>query len=74
MLSFRRNVLERLMNMRYDLIAIMEDVSLVEEEDHLLWSFNSSGKYSVQSLYDVITQGLFVYSNPSGLERDQRGF
>jgi len=40
--------------MWYDLLAIIEDVDLVEEEDHILWSFNSTGKYSVQSLYVVI--------------------
>jgi len=53
-LSFRRNVSERLMNMWEELRSAMENIELKEEEDHILWSYNSSGKYSVQSLYTII--------------------
>jgi hypothetical protein len=53
-LSFRRNVSERLMLMWDDLCAVSESINLNDEKDHILWSFNSSGKYSVQSLYAVI--------------------
>lgn len=42
------------MSMWYDLLAIMKDVTLGEDEDHIMWCFSSNGKYSVQTLYAVI--------------------
>jgi len=49
-LSFRRSVYERLMELWYDLLSIGENVNLVEEEDQIIWSYNSNGRYFVQSL------------------------
>lgn len=58
-LSFR-SVYERLMELWYDLLSIVENVNLVEEEDQIIWSYNSNGRYFVQSLYAVIThRGIF---------------
>jgi hypothetical protein len=54
MLTFRRSVSSRLMNLWFELTSIIESVSLTEEDDHIMWSYTSSGKYSVQSLYAVI--------------------
>jgi hypothetical protein len=53
-LSFRRNVSERLMSMWEELRAAVESIVLTDEEDQILWSYSSSGKYSVQSLYAII--------------------
>ena len=33
---------------------VVEGISLLNEQDQIIWSFNSNGKFSVQSLYDVI--------------------
>ena len=37
-----------------ELSSIGESITLTEEEDSIKWSFNSSRKYSVQSLYAII--------------------
>lgn len=59
-LTFRRNVSENLMNMWWDLYSMIEGVSLTDEDDQIIWSFTSHGKYSVQSLYAVInSRGVF---------------
>ena len=42
------------MNMWYDLLSIAENLKLQEDNDQIIWSFSSNGKYSVQSLYAVL--------------------
>ena len=37
-----------------DLSSVGESIVLTDDEDHILWSFSSSGHYSVQSLYAII--------------------
>lgn len=54
MLTFRRNVSARDMNLWYELHNLMDSISLTEEEDNILWNYTSTGKYSVQSLYAVV--------------------
>jgi len=54
MLTFRRNVSANTMNLWWELCNLVESTSLSEEEDHILWSFTLTGKYSVQSLYAVV--------------------
>jgi hypothetical protein len=53
-LSFRRNVSVRLMSLWEELKAAVESIVLNDEEDQILWTYSSTGKYSVQSLYAII--------------------
>jgi hypothetical protein len=53
-LSFRRNVSERLMSTWEELRTVVDNIVLTDEEDHILRSYSSSGKYYVQSLYAII--------------------
>jgi hypothetical protein len=54
-LTFRRTVSESVMDLWWELLAMMDGFSFSEEEDHILWSYTSSGKYEVQSLYAMIS-------------------
>lgn len=59
-LSFRKDVSEALMNMWLELCSLVENTSLNNEEDQILWSYSTHGTYSVQSLYAVINcRGVF---------------
>ena len=53
-LSFRRGVSERIMGMWEELKAAVQSIALNNEEDQILWTYSSSGKYSVQSLYAIV--------------------
>ena len=57
MLTFRRTVSEQGMNLWWELVNLMSEVTLSEEEDQIIWAYSSSGKYSVQSLYIVVNFG-----------------
>jgi hypothetical protein len=46
-LSFRRNVSVRLMSLWEELKAAVESIVLNDEEDQILWTYSSTGKYSV---------------------------
>jgi hypothetical protein len=48
--TFRRTVNRRAMDQWLELLQITDSVCFSEELDTLIWKFNSSGKYSVQSL------------------------
>ena len=37
-----------------ELSAIGDSIVLTEEDDSIMWSFNSNGQFSVQSLYAII--------------------
>lgn len=54
MLTFRTNVSASTMNLWGELCNLVESTSLSYEEDHILWNFTLTCKYSVQSLYVVI--------------------
>lgn len=54
-LTFRRTVSAQLMDMWFEICAIAESITLTEECDTIIWSFNSTGLYSVQSLYAVVS-------------------
>lgn len=54
MLTFRTNVSASTMNLWWELCNLVESTSLSYEEDHILWNFTLTCKYSVQSLYVVI--------------------
>jgi hypothetical protein len=53
-LAFRRSVSDQNMRLWWDLCAIMENITLLNEDDQIIWSYGSNGKYWVQSLYAVI--------------------
>jgi hypothetical protein len=53
MLTLRRSMSSSTMNLWWELLSLM---ALSKEEDQILWNFTSSGKYTVQSLYDVINR------------------
>ena len=38
-----------------DLLQIAGSIALSNDEDAIIWKFNSNGKYSVQSLYAVLS-------------------
>ena len=60
MLTFRRTVSEQGMNLWWELVNLMSEVTLSEEGDQIIWAYSSSGKYSVQSLYAVVNfRGIF---------------
>jgi hypothetical protein len=44
--TFRRIVNVRVMNLWHELVQIASSISFNEEED-IVWQYNSSGKYSV---------------------------
>jgi hypothetical protein len=52
--TFRITVNRRVLNLWYELQEIARSIRYSEEPDAIIWKFNSSGKYSVQSLYVVI--------------------
>ena len=47
MLSFSVTVSENLMNLWFELVGIMEEISLNDEPDQIIWSFSSTAKFSV---------------------------
>jgi hypothetical protein len=59
-ISYRRTFGIELMQSWNNLIAVVESITLKEETDALIWSYQSSGVYSSSSLYSIInfTGGL----------------
>ena len=53
-LTFRKSVSERLMLLWYKLLEVTENIAFIDDEDQIIWSYSSNGKYSVQSLYAVV--------------------
>lgn len=52
--TLRRGVDERLMNMWEEIVQLAGTISFSDEEDSLIWQFNSSDVYSSQSLYKIV--------------------
>jgi hypothetical protein len=64
--TFRRCVDERFMFMWEELVNLVSTVSMSENEDAMIWQFQSSGIYSSQSLYNVINfRGVIPVFIPS---------
>jgi hypothetical protein len=42
------------MNQWYDVLQIASSINFVDEDDVIIWQFNSLGVYFVQSLYAVM--------------------
>ena len=53
--TFRRTVSAYVMRMWEEILGITSAITLSEEPDSAVWTFNSNGVYSVQSLYAVIS-------------------
>jgi hypothetical protein len=54
-LTFRRTFSEDMMHNWDDLVAVVEQITLNEDLDALIWSYNSTGIYSSSSLYSIIS-------------------
>jgi hypothetical protein len=52
--SFRRTINSRLMQLWYELVEIAKGIQFTDEEDAMIWQFDSLGIFSVQALYAVI--------------------
>jgi hypothetical protein len=52
--TFRRTVTQQIMGQWYELLEIASSIRLGEEEDAIIWLYNSSGVYSVQSMYAIM--------------------
>jgi hypothetical protein len=52
--SFRRSVDRRVLCLWYEFHEIGSSIVFLDEPDSIVWKFNSSGKYSVKSLYVVV--------------------
>lgn len=46
--------LNPLLEDRYQLLEVAEHITFLDDEDQIIWSYSSDGKYSVQSLYAVV--------------------
>jgi hypothetical protein len=51
---FRRTFTEDMMAQWYELLEIAKTISFSQDEDQLIWQYNSSGVYSSSSLYAII--------------------
>jgi hypothetical protein len=60
--TFRRSVDSRLMTMWLELLQIASSIQLNDEDYTMIWKFNSSGKYYVQSLYAVVNDRGIDYT------------
>lgn len=49
-----RTVSPQTMNLWHELVGIAESITFSNDQDSLIWRFNSNGVYSVQSLYAVV--------------------
>jgi hypothetical protein len=52
--TFRRTVDHGLLQRWYNLKSIAESLCLNDEEDSIIWKFESKGVYYVSSLYDIV--------------------
>jgi hypothetical protein len=53
-LSFRRTFTEYMMQMWGELVDLVEQITLNDESDALIWSYEKSGVYSLQSFFAII--------------------
>ena len=54
-LTFRRAIPERLMLLWEELLQIASTIEFSDNDDDIIWQYDSKGKYSVQSLYSVVS-------------------
>ena len=53
--SFRRGVNNTVMQEWLNLVAIVESITYTNDCDAIVWTFNSSSKFSVQSMYNTVS-------------------
>lgn len=53
--TFRRTVPAGLMRMWEEITSIAQSITFTDDSDAIFWKFESNGRYSVQSLYSVIS-------------------
>lgn len=53
-ISFRRNFDEVLMQQWFDLESVAKSITFTDQEDNLIWQYESKGIYSSKSLYAII--------------------
>lgn len=56
-IHLRRCLDDRLTNLWLEVCNIVESISFSGDEDAMIWKFNTSGIYSVQSLYAIVNFG-----------------
>lgn len=56
-LSFRRSFSPRMMDLLYELEAIVTSISCKNDTDPLVWHYTACGTYSTSSLYAIINYG-----------------
>jgi len=54
-LTFRRAIPERLMLLWEELLQIASTIEFSDNDDDIIWQYDSKGKYSVKSLYSVVS-------------------
>ena len=54
-ISFRRGVNNTVMQEWMSLVAIVESITYTNDCDSIVWTFSSSGKFSVQSMYNIVS-------------------
>ena len=52
--TFRRTMSDEMYQSWLDIVELVATVQFYEEEDEMIWNFNTSGVYSSQSLYRII--------------------
>ncbi|KAM3272212.1 hypothetical protein ACQJBY_042422 [Aegilops geniculata] len=53
-ITFRRCVDNKLLHLWVDLLSIAQAIILNDEEDAIIWKFESNGRYSVRSMYGIV--------------------
>jgi hypothetical protein len=60
----------RVMQQLYEILQIADSTQFCEDEDAIIWQFNSSGIYSIQSLYAIINnRGVKQVFNNIGVKQ-----
>jgi hypothetical protein len=52
--NFRRTVDSVTMEQWYEVLQIASSIQFSDEEDAIVWQYQSSGKFSVQTLYTIV--------------------
>jgi hypothetical protein len=66
--TFRRMVNRELMDQWLELVQITGSIHLSNDEDAIIWQYESKGRYSVQSLYAVVNNRGGGYNRCSHLQ------